>query len=1194
MKNNLHAIKPEDDDYFLSYRTRKKKKSIYFDFDFLPQIKNSKLTQSYSLIKKIPKIKINKVIYPAVYNHLSCISDKKSRNKKKYLHKEYLLSVKYLKFLSQENLTEDFIEKISKIDKREEIEKAKNNKNKNQMKNKSNQINDLPEILLNEETESEGKIKEFLIKTPLNKQIESLKELDKIPKIDLENSAKYIINNIKKEKNNIEPPKLIIHNVFFEWIINKISGKIDYKEQNKEVITVEYIIDLLNKEILNLKRNIIYYVNENEKLKNNQIEFSDYEDFNSLSPLENSDIEYDSNYKKNNKMAKKIHFEEVNNNMNSLSKSNNISENYIDDESQLTYYKNKFNTDKQIYSSHKLIKNNPQKNAFSHSSTNTNNSRNVNNISYASLTDKNAEKLINHSNSNHRLLFPNNFDSGYDEFSEKSNNFLHDSYRKDIKYISNKKKNLLNNNEGVIFEKTNENFIATKKSFGNMESEYDKIKIKDEQSVLPKIIDNKIKNLFPNSNRISELNADINSLIMNKNNIKKNERENISEFNNPKINQRQNSFSPFTERNKNNMISEANTDGKNINTERNSNLKTDTNTERNISNLINNIQINKENNNIKNQINTERNNYNVINNIKTNVNTIESKNSENNEINLKNNELNSNKSTLNANEEKNSNIITKDINNKQEKKTLIYLKKEEENLDDNEEEEEYEMDNDELTLENEGLKNENKKKRKNKSTKKSQNSKNKNDNNSSIITISSEKEDKKKIINRKNNKRKTKNYSEPHSNYQKLKEEKEDGGIKKLLKKKTLNLKEEEKLIIIEKEENKEVNKKKEKLEDNKIIEEDNYNPLIGALKLREEQNKLIEEQNKLIEDQKQKEIEEKKKNEELKIEEEKKLENEKRVQELVKKQQRANLTQKRKNAAEEYASRLSSGKIEHVDFLKHLILRNNPNFFNQEKFEDEMEERIRKIKEEQIQKEKEENEKIKEKENSPTNKNKEKIQMFQIEDNISEEEKEVELVYDNSYLFKKKNTEKFELRKEVKDILEGNYKKKVVEKIPQVKKEFKYVKKKKPIIKIKNIIPKSKKKLISNLKSFQTDYLEEDSEEKRRKSEEKRREEEEERLKQIRFEKQLKNFFQKIKALKEEKNENFNEDIDKLFEEQFYNSQSGINRLLENRINDFKGKLNNYVLSKNNFRKIRESYLIFKNPCEFETSHNNIDNSFN
>jgi hypothetical protein len=133
----------------------------------------------------------------------------------------------------------------------------------------------------------------------------------------------------------------------------------------------------------------------------------------------------------------------------------------------------------------------------------------------------------------------------------------------------------------------------------------------------------------------------------------------------------------------------------------------------------------------------------------------------------------------------------------------------------------------------------------------------------------------------------------------------------------------------------------------------------------------------------------------------------------------------------------------------------------------------------------------------------------------------------------------------------------------------------------------------LSNIESYKNfDFV--FIEEKRRKLEEKRREEEEERLKQIRFEKQLKNFFQKIKALKEEKNENFNEDIDRLLEEQFYNSQSGINRLLENRINDFKGKLNNYVLSKNNLRKIRESYLIFKNPCEFETSHNNIDNSFN
>ena len=57
VKNNLYAIKPEDDDFFSSYRKRKKKKSIFFDFNFLPQIKHSKLTQSYCLINKIPKIK---------------------------------------------------------------------------------------------------------------------------------------------------------------------------------------------------------------------------------------------------------------------------------------------------------------------------------------------------------------------------------------------------------------------------------------------------------------------------------------------------------------------------------------------------------------------------------------------------------------------------------------------------------------------------------------------------------------------------------------------------------------------------------------------------------------------------------------------------------------------------------------------------------------------------------------------------------------------------------------------------------------------------------------------------------------------------------------------------------------------------------------------------------------------------------
>ncbi len=1291
VKNNLYAIKPEDDDFFSSYRKRKKKKSIFFDFNFLPQIKNSKLTQSYSLINKIPKIKINKVIYPAVFSHLSCITDKNSKQKIKYLQKKYLLSVKYLKFLSQENLTEDFIEKISKIERKETENDKKENYQKlidkdnnlkkqgdTQIKNNSNQINDFQENLLNDEIESESKIKEILLKAPLNEQIESLKELDNIPINELENSANFIIKNIRKEKSENEPPKLIIHNIFFEWIINNIIRKVDDKEQNKEVITVEYIIDLLNKDISNLKRNIINYVDENERLKDNQL--SDYEDFNYLSPAENSDNEcysenpyFSENNNKNNKVIRKFLLEEGNNNCNSLS--NILTEKLIDDESQSTYFKNSkmYNSDKLLFSNDKIIKHFPQKNALSNSSTNTNNSRYLKNISYSSMTDRNIEKLINHSNSNYKLLFLNNYDSGYDDFSERSNNVLTDNYRKDIKYISNKKNHLMNNNEEIIFEKTNEKFIETKKSFGNMENENinDNNKINRNKSVLPKIIDNRIKNIFSNSNKNISLNTDNKSLIINKNSIKNSESENFSEFYNPKINQIQNnSFSPNNTDRNNNPISETNSYIKNIHTERNiSNTKTDINTDRNISNILSDIQINKEKSNKKSLINTDRNisnilsdiqidkdntnkislintdrvnknvitniniirdnsdiqhlinnerehkivnnynniipnNKNIINTIKHNETIITTNNIESysNKENIISNEFNSSISNKNLdfNEEKSIDRLIKNTknNHKEEKKILINLKKERE--DEEEDRKEDENENEELSLENKSSSNNsiesNKKIRKN-SSKKIHKSNNKND---KTLTINSTEKEGNKKNSPKIDKKKTKNYSESHKNNKNLKEEKEDKR-NKILKKKTMKNKEEVRIIKLEneekmKKEEKKINKetkiksktRKEKRKKNKIIEEDNYNPLIGAAKLREEQNKLMEEKKK-------KELEEKKRNEELKIEEEKRLENERRIQELVKKQQKANLTKKRKNPAEDYINMLSSGSIEHIEFLKHLILRNNPNFFNQEKFEDEMKERIRKIKEEQMKNEEEENEENEENEEFKEKENpnlKKKYTRIKMED-IKEEEKEVQLIYDNSYLLKKKKKENFELRKEVQDILEGKYKKKIIEKPPKVIKEFKYIKKKeKPIIETK-IIKNPKKKLTSNLKTFLFESFEEDSDEKRKKLGKKREEEEEERIKQIRFEEQLKNFFNKIKTLKKENSEQFNQDIDKLLEEQMLSSQFGRNRLLENRINDFKGKLSKYVKAKNNFRKIKESYLFFKDPCEFETSHK-IENSFN
>jgi len=118
-------------------------------------------------------------------------------------------------------------------------------------------------------------------------------------------------------------------------------------------------------------------------------------------------------------------------------------------------------------------------------------------------------------------------------------------------------------------------------------------------------------------------------------------------------------------------------------------------------------------------------------------------------------------------------------------------------------------------------------------------------------------------------------------------------------------------------------------------------------------------------------------------------------------------------------------------------------------------------------------------------------------------------------------------------------------------------------------------------------------SEESRKKLEKKRREEEEEKLREINYELKLKDFFQKIQILKKVNEEKFNNGIDKLIYEQIYGSDFESNKRIENRINHFKGKLNDYVLQKKNFRKIKENSLIYKNPCEFGTLDKSQDNSF-
>ena len=1236
---NLRAIKPIDEDFFLIYRKRKKGiPNPIIDYDNFPQISNIKDSESNSLIKKIPKLNIDNIKYPVVFTHTSYIIDKKAKLKKKYFHKQYLLSIKYLKFLSQENLTEDFLEKLSII------ESTKNNINNNENDNSNFTI---------KKSQTQKKIKEFLSNAKINEQINILRELDEIPNSEIKNTADYIINNINSKKENtkikkIKTPKLIIHNIFFEWILNKVMHKTEIRNQYNEVVSVEYVINLLNKEVKTFKKNIINYVSKNEKLKKKQIENSDNEDF--FSPYYNSDEEFDNKRTylftdriKNNKTIKKIDLDEMNT-LNSV-KNNKIYNDKIfsDDEEKKNYY-NTIDTESTI---NRINKNN-KLNPLSFSSNTSNITRNIrSNISIGTMT----EKTYN-SNSNNKLFFSNNnIDSTNDDFSERN------SHRKDLSYgksaiITNKKKEFITNRdrENVIFENTNENFNLTKKSFRNGENEYlynsnNNINNKNNGVInknLPKIFDN---------NKFSNLNSNTNSLQMTKrtdNNYTKTDKISFSGSNterdryeifNPKITQQSNNYQNimimnnnnnnnnnyYNTNNNNNNYSNINNNNYNKNKNKdnnnydNNNYYNNNNYENdNYYNNKNNYDNRIQNNNIESYEN--RNDFNSISPIKQNKsNIITEKNSQSIDS------MNRTKKKIGFQEEKNTYSKIDNYNKNNENES--YSENNEsnsENYENEEEEYEEEEENEEsiskkrvslYSNENENengeIKRKKKKRLKTNKTNKSHKSRNKSKSEISNFSSSNERNNEKKrtLAKRKTEK---KNNNEIINN--KLEEEEIKNKIKTNHKKKekTIKIKEEDKQKIlqiqnkknknltlnnIEKEEEENEKNKKEKIKRNyeeyeneienikkspksKIkkekkkeeIIEDNYNPLIGAEKLKQEQQELIEQIKKREKDEEiQKEINKK--------EEEKRLENQKRVQEFVKKQQEATLI----NPASNYTKNLYNKNNEQNEFLRQLLLRSNPNFFNQEKFYENEENKNKNINKQyyNFSNEKEKNENNEENEI----KNNKKILMGRgSEDNIK-------LIYDNSYLFKKKENEEnnnFQLRKEVQDILEGKYKKKIIEEEPKIKTEYKFVRKKKFIKESPKKI-KPKKKLQNKIKTFQIEDESED-EELKKKLEEKRKEEEEEKKRQINYDERLKNFFKKIQALKEQSNDKLGEELDKLIDDQIYNSDYGINRRIESRMNYFLGRLNYYVLQKENYRKLKQSNLRFKSPCEFETSKKRIN----
>ena len=81
-------------------------------------------------------------------------------------------------------------------------------------------------------------------------------------------SAEYVVNKIKNK--NIETPKCIIHNIFLSLVLKDIYRKIEIRNKNNELVSIDYVYNLLQNEIERIKggiKNILNQINIKSKKK---------------------------------------------------------------------------------------------------------------------------------------------------------------------------------------------------------------------------------------------------------------------------------------------------------------------------------------------------------------------------------------------------------------------------------------------------------------------------------------------------------------------------------------------------------------------------------------------------------------------------------------------------------------------------------------------------------------------------------------------------------------------------------------------------------------------------------------------------------------------------------------------------------------------------------------------------------------
>ena len=1033
---NLYAIKPyEEDNFFSDYRKRKNRKKLKTETQF-PNINKTQ----YNDINRT-KLMIKTNFYnSSITKTKSIITDKYLKNKKRYNHKDYLLSIKYLRFLSQENINDDYIDKLN---------------------TSINNISDNEDYQI-EKLKIKDKLKKELRKKNFNEQLDALIELDNIPKYLLENTAKYIINKVnnkKIEKSNTERPKLIIHNVYFNWILFSIFHKIEIRDQKNGILNQDIVMNMLQHEIKKIQDNVIYYVQKN--LKKNKID----ESLETLYNFNQDDYETFLTLKKKYKLKNDLNLNELDNNDISNVPINKMDEIIL---KQLILKKSKggirdFNNDNYYHKYNSNINNN---------TNDIINKKNQNDLINEKINNNDKKNFFNINNKNNSFYPENRVN--YLRKKKYYSSIPNQLYKTDnINFDSILPLNIENNNEKKkysidSYRNTYSNSLFETKRTTNITTRTNNFNLKND--------DDERNNLSSERNQLLTFEENINKEIINENNNeeikvkKKKKNSTLNDFINDKIDFEKN------EKTKRKKSKKKNRKKVNENILENN----EQSNENNISNIMGDKKEMKYIQNSEDITDEEFHNF-------VQRESLKFENENDND----NNNINTNLNVLKSNQisKKTSSKLSK---KKKSKKSNLYILNDKLIKDDNK------------TFINNDLINENK-----------ELNDNININNNNNI-----KEEYNQNIKSPNEDLNNLNYSSKKS--KNLNNKKETNSLTNLSSKQSSS-------------------KKLRKYSSVKIRKEN-----ININNSEEEENEISS--SNIISEESDKEEEKKLKMEKinaLKI---------KQMEEYLKQNQKKNLIIQ--NSYSKYSKNTKINTLEQNKFLRTIYLKNILNNSNnkEKNFLILEEEKLNYLPEEEILKE---NERI--------------LKIAMGNENMRK------LIYDNSYLFKNKDEKiNLELKERVREIIEGNYE--IKEK--EVEKKKTYSPKKKKKLPKKYIFEKNGLKMVLNYDLNQS--LNE--EETMKKNLEQKKLEEENHYDGINHEIRLKQFFEKIKKLKEDDFGYYNNELDLFIEDQINSSEMGKVRLKENRLKEFSLTLNDFRLENSKNRQLKLNNLIFKSPCEFET----------